>query len=76
MHNFVCHTPLHSFKLLETSIKLLCKTMTQLQSLQVVERQPTNEISNNHLIQTYRMVGTVNHSIGCSNATKILAQTL
>jgi hypothetical protein len=44
----------------------------QSQYVLFVDRQPTSEISDNQLVQFYRMVGTVNHSIGCCEAIEML----
>jgi hypothetical protein len=41
-----------------------------------VDRQPTNEISDNQLVQFNRMVGTVYHSIDCSEAVEMLTHSL
>jgi hypothetical protein len=76
MHNLICHALLHFPELLQTSlVKLLTRSLS-CKFLQIADRQPTNEISINQLIQIYRMAGTVSHSIGCRDAIEILTETL
>jgi hypothetical protein len=71
MHNLICYALLHFSIILHTFLEWLCEITGcpfRQKNVQFADGQPTNETSYNQLIQVYRMVGTVNHSIGCKKS--------